>query len=51
MIKCCICGKKIEERESNNASPLKEGRCCNDCNVKVVIPHRYKLIAKILKSV
>lgn len=42
---CCLCGKEINERESNNASPFK-GRCCNECNVKKVIPTRYALSRK-----
>ena len=35
-MKCVLCGKEITERESNNAEPLAEGRCCNDCNWKVI---------------
>lgn len=42
---CCLCGKEIDERESNNASPFK-GRCCNECNVKKVVPTRYALSQK-----
>lgn len=44
-IRCSICGKKIDKRESNNASPFK-GRCCNECNVKKVVPTRYALSQK-----
>lgn len=44
-MKCCLCGKEIEKEESgwdqgNNALPLKDGRCCNDCNFTKVIPRR-----------
>ena len=48
-MKCCICGRKIEIKNKNwdkghNAQPVKSGRCCDDCNFKVVIPARlYKL--------
>ena len=37
---CCICGEKIEGY-GNNPSPYKhEGRCCDACNSKFVIPAR-----------
>lgn len=42
VIRCSICGKEINERESNNASPFK-GRCCNECNIKKIVPTRYAL--------
>lgn len=33
---CCICGKKFKGY-GNNPWPLKEkGRCCDECNDKVV---------------
>lgn len=35
-MKCCICGKEIKEQESNNALPIKDGRCCNECNESVI---------------
>ncbi len=39
-MKCCICGEQIEEVFSNNALPIKDGRCCNTCNDVYVIPAR-----------
>lgn len=45
IIRCSICGKKIDERESSNAFPFK-GRCCNECDMKKVIPIRYALSQK-----
>lgn len=42
-IKCCLCGKEINEKESHNAEPLMSGRCCVDCNLIKVIPERIKL--------
>lgn len=42
---CCLCGKEIDEKESNDASPFK-GRCCNECNIKKVVPTRYALSKK-----
>jgi len=38
--RCCICGKTFIEY-ANNASPIKNGICCNDCNSKFVIPARF----------
>lgn len=31
-IRCAICGKEINYRESNNAHPVVDGRCCSECN-------------------
>jgi len=55
-MKCCICGKPIDKQYTpdglvfaygNNASPVKDGRCCANCNATVVIPARLKqLISK-----
>lgn len=39
--KCVICGKEFEGY-GNNAQPVKDGLCCDDCNQKVVIPERLK---------
>lgn len=39
MVKCCFCGKDAGEY-GNNARPLKDGVCCDDCNNSKVIPAR-----------
>ena len=39
---CSICNNKINDRFGNNAQPVNNGRCCNDCNSTVVIPARIK---------
>ncbi len=43
-MKCCLCGKEIEVvngwDQGNNAQPLKDGRCCDECNETKVIPER-----------
>lgn len=36
---CCICGNECVGY-GNNAAPVKEGYCCNECNSNVVIPIR-----------
>lgn len=38
-MKCCICGKEFEGF-GNNANPVMDGICCDDCNANVVIPAR-----------
>lgn len=43
--KCCICGR-IVNGYGNNAVPVKEGICCDQCNTDVVIPARIVLLSK-----
>ncbi|KKN51132.1 hypothetical protein LCGC14_0625960 [marine sediment metagenome] len=48
-MKCCICKKEIKPDvtgwdEGNNAQPIADGRCCNDCNNIKVIPERISRI-------
>ena len=41
VIKCCLCGKDILKPYGNNPEPAKhEGLCCDECNMKIVIPAR-----------
>ena len=42
--KCVICGGPLG-KYGNNAQPVADGRCCDDCNVRKVIPARIKSIA------
>ena len=36
--RCVLCGKRCECRYGNNPYPLaEEGRCCGDCNIKVIL--------------
>ena len=47
---CCICGKKAEGF-GNNPQPIKDkGRCCDACNVEVVILARLGIIIKNKKA-
>jgi hypothetical protein len=44
-IKCSLCSVVINDaRESHNALPLSENRCCENCNNKKVIPARLSYI-------
>jgi hypothetical protein len=36
---CSICGAPYSG-DANEAEPVKDGRCCDDCNAKHVIPAR-----------
>jgi len=36
---CSICSAKYDGF-GNNAQPVNDGRCCDDCNATVVIPTR-----------
>jgi hypothetical protein len=38
-MKCCLCKVNIKGY-GNNAQPLKNGRCCDECNITKVIPAR-----------
>jgi len=40
---CCICGKEYDDAGHNPEPLVLEGRCCNACNVTVVIPARISL--------
>lgn len=45
MLKCCICGQTMLDH-GNNPFPIKsEGRCCDSCNRKFVIPMRFIQLA------
>ena len=34
---CSICGNTINDKYGNNAQPINDGRCCDDCNPLVII--------------
>ena len=43
---CILCDKKIIGY-GNNASPVKTGRCCDTCNINVIIPTRLGIVLEI----
>lgn len=49
---CSICGEKIAPHPlsgfagGNNAQPINDGRCCDDCDATVVIPARIEMILR-----
>lgn len=40
---CSICGKEYVGY-GNNAQPVNDRLCCDECNLKVVIPYRIYLM-------
>ena len=52
-VKCSICSgyiKPLKDKDGNivwedgnNAEPINDGRCCDDCNWSVVIPERLRI--------
>lgn len=49
MIECSICGDKLSKdingfSNSHNPEPVTDGRCCDECNLKVVLPYRIMLM-------
>ena len=43
--RCCFCNVEMPTvHDSNNALPVKMGRCCHKCNRDFVIPERIKSI-------
>lgn len=41
-MRCCICKKEIKGY-GNNAFPAGNSTCCDECNIKVVVPYRLLL--------
>ena len=39
---CSICKNEIYTEHGHNAEPVNNGRCCDMCNQKIVIPIRIK---------
>jgi hypothetical protein len=46
-MKCSICKKEIPIKgtwvEGNNAYPINNGRCCDECDLRIVIPRRINM--------
>ena len=38
--------QQVVDEHGNNAYPINDGRCCDSCNLNVVIPARIKLLTK-----
>ena len=58
-MKCCLCDKeiapliidgKVAWDQGNNAQPVKDGRCCDECNWSLVVPQRISDAKKFASS-
>ena len=48
---CSICNEPIPTTsygwsEGNNAQPINDGRCCDNCDATVVFPKRIEMLVK-----
>jgi len=50
VIACCLCGEGIKYKLSHNAEPVRKGRCCNVCNMEIVVPKRFGMHIINIKS-
>ena len=51
-INCCICNKEILNKESHNAAPIVDnGRCCKDCNNKVIAARLSKVLSNTMYKI
>lgn len=48
---CSICGQAMLEEFGNNAQPINDGICCDNCNYTVVIPARIRLADRLKNNV
>lgn len=46
---CSICGKEYVGY-GNNAQPVNDGRCCDECNLETVVPYRIYLIREEIRE-
>lgn len=47
---CCICHKHFKGYGNNPYPVAEDGRCCDECNIKVVIPARINQLGKGVPS-
>ena len=45
---CCFCSQQLNEY-GNNAAPLKQGQCCDSCNMRTVVPVRMKQMQRMMQ--
>ena len=48
-MKCVICGKIIDQYGNDPWPVNMEGECCDECNERVVVPARLKMLRKHMK--
>jgi hypothetical protein len=47
---CSICNTEITGHGHNPTPVTSKGRCCDKCNIEVVVPKRIKIISKITED-
>ena len=47
---CVICQREFEGY-GNNAEPVAAGRCCDECNMSVVIPARLEATGYLVEGI
>ena len=50
MKECSICRCDLIPKNSHNAEPVNDGRCCTKCNFEKVLPMRLQEIININKK-
>ena len=48
-MKCCFC-KKDAGKYGNNAQPIMDGECCDECDSGVVIPIRMLRASRSMRN-
>jgi hypothetical protein len=43
-MECDICHSWIDDKFGHNAQPVFDGKCCDICNMEIVIPVRIELM-------
>lgn len=39
---CSICQREVTDEWGNNPAPICEGRCCDECDLSIVLPARIR---------
>tara|TARA_R100001163_G_scaffold53959_1_gene41260 strand:+ start:2145 stop:2318 length:174 start_codon:yes stop_codon:yes gene_type:complete len=47
---CVLCKGPIADAHGHNAEPIKKGRCCDDCNSKVIAERIYKMMSPLYEQ-
>lgn len=50
-IVCCLCDKIIRGiHDRHNAQPVINSWCCSDCNMKIVLPYRLRMLTQNINT-
>lgn len=48
---CSICGRNMNVGFGNNAQPVNDGICCNNCYLTIVIPTKIRLATRLENNI